>query len=733
MDDIELKSIISNEITNSLGFDGSLLSDERMRLQQYYEGTLPRGSGIPDRSQIKDRCVMEVIHWLLPELARVLLSGEKVISFEPRTPDDSALAQEITDYVAFILAEDNEFFKLGYSWIKTALILKNSFMKVSFEPQTVITMNSFTGLTDEELKALLQELGNADKYEIKEQNDYPDPNFVPPPIPQGMPIPMLAQRSPNAPQGASQPGAPPGAPPQPLPPEAYKPPTLHDIRCRVYDTDGRVVLRHVLPEEVLISRRCPETNFNGDHFVAHRALKTVSDLRLLGYDDELIEEARGASTDFEWNQERVTRFAKDDLDNPTERTDEAMQPIWISECYLKVDYDDDGIAELRRVVTAGDGAVIFENEECDGVPLVSLTPIIEPGRAIGTSVAELVVDLQETKSAMLRGVMDSCYLSLVPRNLVNVNKITEDFFDDMNEGSPGSSIRVNDDGAVTPIEVPFMGQAAVPVLDLINQSIQQRTGVGPQNNIISPDVLNNQTAAGISMQQTAASAQIELICRVMAETGFKELARHVLSLVVKHQDKPRVIRLNGNFVEMDPRNFHENFDIQVTVGLGTGNKVKTTQDLMGVLQIMQPIIAAQKSLTGPFITSQDVHMVVKKLTEAMGYREDFMPHLAQPQQSPGGQQPDPEMMKAQQQGQIEQAKGQAAIQLQQQKAELEGKLAQQKAQLESQLAQEKHQAEMQRDMEKAQQQMQIEAMRERHKQEMQSAQLQAQLAMDMTP
>ena len=43
-------------------------------------------------------------------------------------------------------------------------------------------------------------------------------------------------------------------------------------------------------------------------------------------------------------------------------------------------------------------------------------------------------------------------------------------------------------------------------------------------------------------------------------------------LLQKHQDKERVIRIRGEFVAIDPREFANGFDLSIEVGLGNGRE-----------------------------------------------------------------------------------------------------------------------------------------------------------------
>lgn len=477
-----------------------------------------------------------------------------------------------------------------------------------------------------------------------------------------------------------------------------QPPMLHDVTYRKVKESGKVCIENVPPEEFLISRRAKRVE--DSPYTAHRVRKTLSDLIAEGYDREQV---MGLSGDDAMllQGEAVTR---DKNDNATSQDlserEGVMREVWVTESYLKVDWDGDGIAEMRKVTTAGTGNEILkkdgkaDNVEWDGPPpFPTICPIIQPHKWAGLSIADIVGDLQIIKSVLWRQMLDNLYLVNEPGKIVSdqVN------LDDLLDRRIGRIVRLNNgakpgDGHVQDEAVPFMAGSSFQMLEYLDTVRENRTGVTRYNQGLDANSLNK-TATGINAITQAAQQRIELIARIFAETGVKDIFKQILRLVTKYQSDKRVIRLRNEWVPMDPNEWSTEYDVTVNVGLGTGNKDQMAAHLMNLLNIQMQGIQMQGGIQGPLITGENVYNSVEKLIENMGLKSPER-YISDPSKAPPQQpQPDPEMMKAQQELQLRQQEMQGNLQLNKQKVDGELQIQQSKAAGELQLQHQKLQAE----------------------------------------
>ncbi len=646
MSEEELKAIVAAEIADATAFAGGRLAEERRKALDYYLGE-PFGNEQEGRSQVVSTDVADTVEWILPSLLRIFTGGDEVVRFEPTGPEDEEVARQATEYVNWIFQRDNPGFLIFYTLFKDALLQKNGIVKLWWNAGETAERETYLGKTYEELQLLLA-----------------DPDVEP--------IEHSAHEETVIVAGADG-----------LPDEARV--TLHDITVKRRRRRGRVKIEPVPPEEFLISRRA--RSIDEAPFVAHRVRRTVSELIAAGYDRRLVETLAGDDApDSTLEAEARRRLEEEAGPGSAGEVDRSRREIWVTECYVAADWDGDGIAERRKVTVAGEGADILDNEPFDGVPFISVTPILMPHCFYGLSIADLVMDLQLLKSTILRQILDNLYLSNNGRHVISdqVN------LDDMMTSRPGGIVRLKpgampSQGHVMPLETPLVAAAAFPVLDYLDGVREGRTGVTRYTQGLDADTLNK-TASGISQIMAAAQQRIELIARVFAETGVTDLFRKILRLVGAHQNGPRIIRLRNRWVPMDPRSWNSEMDVSVNVGLGTGNRDQMLGHLNAILGIQAQAIEQQGGVDGPLVTLGNVYNTLAKIVENAGLKPAdafFTQPSAQPPAPPPPAMPpmpDPQMVMLQQQAKLDAAR----LALAERKAEAE--MALDRAKLEAELA-----------------------------------------------
>ena len=377
-----------------------------------------------------------------------------------------------------------------------------------------------------------------------------------------------------------------------------------------------------------------------------------------------------AHDDMNTNVERYTRNSA--LTNEmNERNDPAMKKVLYVESYIRVDYDQDGIAELRKICTAGDGKKILANEPCAVAPFATFCPDPEPHDFFGMSVADTVADIQRIKSSIMRNTLDSLAMSIHPRvaiveGMVNV--------DDVMNTETGAIIRQRAAGQVQPMTMPFVGQQAFPVLQYMDEVKEARTGISKASAGLDAGALQSSTASAVQATVSAAQQHIELIARIFAETGMKRLYKLILDIVTTHQDRERMVRLSNAFVPIDPRVWNTNMDVVINVALGRG----TDQERMMMLRQIGEMQKEAMSTMGqqnPLTDMSKLANTLKAMTELAGFKDasQFWNDPAQFQPPPDANKPDinEQLIQVQiQQIQADIQKKAAELQLELQKAQM---------------------------------------------------------------
>lgn len=587
MNDYELKAIISSEIQSSLGYLGGELTEARAKSLDYYFSE-PFGNEQEGRSQVISTDVADTIESILPQIMRTFTASPKAVQCVANNAGDEAIAKQATDYLNHVFYKDNDGFTNLYTFFKDALLQKNGIIKVFWDDSMDVERSSYYGLTDDEFALLLAdpevkvlehtEYERDNEEALKEAQKFLNDRMIPDQVP-------MAEK-------------------------------MHDVVVNRVKKKGKVCIENVPPEEFLIARNAK--SIPDAHFTAHRKFITRSELVEMGFDPETIAKLP-ADVNNKYSEEKVSRkrYAEDEETAPT--TDKANEEILIYECYMKLDEDEDGIAELRKVTVAGDSSYeILDNVPYDRCPFVSVTPILVPHRFYGRSVSELVEDVQLVKSTIMRQLLDNMYLTNNNRVAVMDGQVN---IDDLLTNRPGGIVRTKQppQSVITPMASQPLNQAAMPLLEYLDTVREQRTGITRYSQGMDADSLNK-TASGLNQILTQAQMRVELICRVFAETGVKQLFNKVLEVVTKYETKEKIIRVNEQYVTMMPMEWANKCNVEIQVGLGTGSKDQELAILNVILERQIQAINLQKSAAGPMVNLRNVHNTLTKLVEAAGLR-----------------------------------------------------------------------------------------------------------------
>jgi len=674
----DLLSILQAEIDDSIGYIESETVEQRKQALQAYLRQ-PYGNEVEGKSQIVTGEVAEAIDGALPSLVRIFTGSDQIVVFEPQGPRDEASAKQATDYCNWVFHRDNDGVAILHDWFKDALMQKNGIIKAYWNTEENITKERYFNLSDDELAMLMSD----DTMEIVEQDteDFPILDQMGNPAIDQMGQPMVN--------------------------------SVHNVVVQQKKMVGKVVIENVPPEEFLISKKA--RTIADSPFVAHRQMLTRSDLIAMGFNKKQVE---GLQMDdaLAYTPERVARFSAGEQPYQVQTDDPSMQEIEVFECYVKTDLNGKGIATLVQVFYAGNEILQDKRgkemiEEVDYVPFHSICPIPIPHKFFGNSLADRTTDLQLIKTTITRQILDNLYLTNNARVVAVEGQVN---LDDLLTSTAGGVIRAKSQGAVQQLTVQNVAQASFPMLQYLDTVQSKRTGVSDASQGLDPSILQNVTAAAIASMSQAGSGKIELMARIFAETGVKSLFKGILHLLCKYQDKPRLVRMRGEFVEFDPRTWANQYDVAINVGLGAGNR----QEQMAMLQM---IVAKQEQLIGqygpanPYVSPAQYRSTLGRMVEAAGFKDSaefykaITPEQDQqlsnpppPQQPPMPPEVQALMQKTQAEIQANQQKAQADMQLQQQQQQIDMQMAQQKAGLEMQLMREKEAAKLQLEREKQQ-------------------------------
>jgi len=691
MDDEELQANVSAMLVDCITFTDSELSPRRAVATKYYLAE-PFGNETEGRSQVVLSVVRDSVLAVIPPIMRVFFSSDRVVEFEPRRPDAVAMAQQATDYVQHVFVEENRGFQLTYGVLKDGLIRKVGVYKWAWDDSETTQAYRLTNVDD----AGLEELEDDDDVTITRvvQSGWAPADALP--MASGGKLPL----GPTDPASGAEPEIAPGTPRRPEVPDdvADEPPEslpgqaphvpLYTVECTRVERDGRPRVWMLPPEEFVFSREA--RSLSHATCIAHRTNKRRGELVAMGYDEALIAEHQADDVTLRNNLEQIARRqvieAGATMDVPTGPENDE---ILYCEAYVHVDYDGDGVAELRKVCTMGLGYHVVANEPVDERPFAIFCPDPEPHTLLGQSWADRTMDLQAMQSNIMRGVLDSLSASIFPRTAYLEGAVS---VADILNTEIGGPIRVrgtsNIQQAVQPLITPFTGRDGLGVLQYLDEVKEQRTGQSPGVNGLDADALQSSTKEAVTAAINATQAQQEMLVRFLAET-MRDLFTGLLKLLVKHAPQKRTVRLRGKWVDVDPRAWDADMDVRVNVGLGNGLTEEKIQTLLAIAAEQKDILT-QFGTANPMVTVAQYRDTLAQIAMLKGFPDasQFFKEVPPDWQPPAPQQPGPtpEMIQTEGMLAIEKEKSQrmlaikeAELQLKQKQLILDNEIALKKA------------------------------------------------------
>jgi len=608
----DLKALLSAERYDALSaMAASKLSDERASALNYYMGNMSKDMPAPDgRSKAVSSDVADTIEGLMPPLMEIFASGDEVVQFAPVGPEDVAAAEQETDYVNHVFMQQNPGFLVLYSFIKDALLSKVGVVKVWWECRDEVERETYLDQPDDAFALIVSQPG----VEVVEHTDRDLPLLV------GSESVMAGQSaSEDARERAYDPaihllakkvdprvnGVPTddvGGVPRPagdeLGPDRPQPsrPKLHDVTIEIRRTRECARAEGVTPEEFGISRRA--RSIKDTDYCFHDVFRTESQLIAQGYDRDQVKKLPSYTL-----AHTIEEQARDTVNESTLRQGDdglntSSRLIRITEHYVRMDYEGNDEAALYRCTTAGEeGEVLLRNGEPDVVredviPFAAMTPVIVTHRFFGRSIADLVMDIQRIKTALLRALLDNAYLANNPRTEVPESHATETTLDDLLVSRPGGIVRTKMPGGLSVIEHPDIGNHVFPLLQYQDATREWRTGVSRQGQGVDPNALQNQVATIANQMFNASQAKVKLIARIFAETGIRDLFSLLHMTIRKNGSQAQTVRLRNQWVTVDPRDWKARADMTINVGLGTGSKAEQLAQLQLIIGAQREAIAA---------------------------------------------------------------------------------------------------------------------------------------------
>jgi hypothetical protein len=610
---------------------GEERSADRIKAIEYFDGEMKDVKAEDDRSKVVSRDTRAIIKKVLPSIKRTLLGSAELVEYLPQGQEDEAGAEQASDYVNFVALPECKGRKAIWSAIHDAVKLRNGILKW-FQKKTIdVKVSSHTGLDEAAFAQLVSD---------------PDVEV----LAYSQRVEMI-----DTPQGPVQ---------QPA----------HDVKIKRRVETSLPAIVAVPPENWLIhpdAVSLEDSPILGESYKVRR-----SDLVKMGYDRKVVDDLHGSTGESSEHEAEETARRRDVFNRDSAPT-RSLEEVEFYDLLVRIDYDDDGIAELRRMVFAGGlkEENLLENTEWDEINYADVVSEERPHQWEGNSIPDDTMDIQQIKTVLLRGTLDNLYWQnnlqpIVQEGQVqNPEAVLNPKFGQVIRVPQGTPVHE----AVGYSQVPMVADKSFNMMAYLDGELADRTGINDASSGLAPDALQNMTAKASALIEQAGIGQTEMMVSCIAES-LAPVFKGFLRLVVQHQDKPRTVRLRNEWVTVDPRSWNASMDAQVNTGLGAGTRER---DVIAV----QQVIALQKELlatlgpNNPYVKPEQLYNAIAKLVQATGLKnvQQFFtkpdPQEIEALQKAQQDQPNPEQMKAEAAMKLEEARTQGRMQIEQMRAQ----------------------------------------------------------------
>jgi hypothetical protein len=565
----EVEGIVQDAIAQAVDFVESEITHDRIKAQRYFDGEVDIGYE-DGRSSVVATKVRDTVRAVKPSLMRVFMSTARPVEYIPKGPEDVAFAEQATDYMHYVFNQ-NDGFRVLNDAFHDALVKKQGIVKVYWETKYHTETYSYTDLSQEERDYILSDMGISIIEEAVTMSVEIDQ--------MGMEVEMPS----------------------------------YSLKVSRSIPEGSLKIESVPPEEFFVNSQA--RTLDDAYVVCHRTEMRVGDLVAMGYPFEEVydlDSLYGASDISEAEDIERRGYSQDDYEDQS--GDPAMRNVAITEAYMRLDVEGTGVPILHRMICGGSSYKLLDFERVDEVPFAVFEVDPEPHTMYGRSLAELIMDDQDAATSIIRGVLDNVAMTNNPRIGIVDGAVN---IDDVLNNEIGAVVRMRQAGAVQDLSVPFTAGQTLGALQYMDALVEQKTGV-TQNVALNPDAMQSTTAAGVQATVDAAAAQVEVMVRNLSE-GMRRMFGLLLRLHVKHTDEEQLMRMNGQFVPVDPRVWNADMDVQVNVGLGTGREMEKAAALQGILQIQQQVYQNYGPMNG-LVSLTNIRNTLADVLAASGVR-----------------------------------------------------------------------------------------------------------------
>lgn len=566
-DDIlkELKVDLDRRFNYAQGYVDIAVKGYAREAWEYFYGNLPapvsQGS-----SRWVDRTVWEAVNGTLQDIINVFCTGDEAVRFVADNEADSDAADVATKLVNQIILRDNPGYNVISSAAQECLVTRNSFIKFYWNEETTNQSEEAEGIDPEALTAYVQGLEDGGLQNIEIFTTENEDGTI-------------------------------------------------DAKVNYTQTIKRVKVEYVPSEQIFVDEHA--TSFADAQYFCHRVRKSKEELLAMGFPKDEIESFNDWTDPMDTTQTTVAWSRTDwrqDIDNDIgTQVDDIASMVWVYEHYIRTGlFDNNKEAKLYQVIQAGEH--ILHYEEVTSIPFVTFCPYPIPGSFYGQSVYDITKDIQDLRTALIRGYIDNVNNANYGRYTAIVGAYDRR---SLLDNRPGGVVEMERPDAVNLFPYHSLPNGIEGLIGLTEDIKEQRTGVTKLGMGINPDVFKNDNAyATVGLMMNAAQNRLRMVCRNIANNGMVELMRGVYNLIRENGEVPIEVQTPRGMIKIDPKQLPPRTNLEVVVAISPTEKAERAQKLISLKQL----IAADQGLAPLFTMEQDRYMTAQ-IFELMGIKD----------------------------------------------------------------------------------------------------------------
>tara|TARA_S200002703_G_scaffold128852_2_gene115704 strand:- start:449 stop:2476 length:2028 start_codon:yes stop_codon:yes gene_type:complete len=528
LDDDQIVTKLDDCISRSVGYYDSEISQERQKVLEYYTGALPKPAH-DGNSKYVSLDVYDTVECMKATLLETFSAGEGTVKFVPQNADDVEMAALCTAYTDYVAHRQNDIFNVMQTAIHDGLLARVGICKAYWRESEDFHIEYFDDVTESELDMLLSQ-------ENVELEDSEEDELG-----------------------------------------------LTSGSVYVYRDTSQVAIENIAPEEFLIEPQAKSLDDIG--FCAHRTTKTVSELIEEGYDEDLLEKIGPHSdVDMETDPEVLSRHENVSSVRGFNSFgyQDQVRSVTVHECYIDLDIEGDGIAELYKVIKAGN--ILLYKEKVNRRPFVTFCPIPMPHAFFGSNFADKVIPTQNARTVLTRSILDHAMITNNPRYIVTKGGLTNP--KELIDNRVGGIVNATRPDAIVPMQQASLNPFIFQTIKLLDEQLEDTSGVSRISQGTNKDAISKQnSAAMIEQLQTMSQGRQKIIARNFANQFVKPLYKMIYQLVIENEQDDKLVELAGNYVRVSPSKWADRRDVSISLHLGYGERERESQKYLAMHQL----------------------------------------------------------------------------------------------------------------------------------------------------